>query len=100
MNIKDSSIEVDHKDGNTINNRKYNLRITNRLGNMRNRKLHENNKSGKAGVIEYGNRWMAYIKLNGIQKNLGYYDYFSDAVIARENAENEYYGEFLRNRSE
>lgn len=99
ISLAEENEEIDHVDGDTMNNRKENLRPTNRLGNMRNRKLHENNKSGKAGVIKYGKRWMAYIKLNGIQKNLGYFNDFEEAVNARKIAETKYYGEFLRNKN-
>ena len=88
--------EVDHIDGNTLNNKHDNLRITNRFGNMRNRKLQSNNSSGRAGVTKYNGKWIAYIKVNSSQKTLGYYNSFEEACQSREKAEKKYFGEFVR----
>lgn len=42
--------EIDHFDGDTLNNRKSNLRIVSKLGNSYNRKISDRNKSGFKGV--------------------------------------------------
>lgn len=93
---------VDHKDNNTLDNRKCNLRICNRSENNRNRKSMKNNKSGVIGVVWNDNlptpKWMAYLQINKKFKNLGYYDKFEDAVAARLSGELEYFGEY-RNTS-
>jgi hypothetical protein len=88
--------EVDHIDGNTLNNKLNNLRITDRFGNMRNRKLQSNNSSGKAGVTRHNGKWIAHIKVNNSQKTLGYYDSFEEACQSREKAEQKYFGDFVR----
>lgn len=44
-------MDTDHEDGDSLNNRKYNLRICTRLENARNRKLNADNKSGHKGVF-------------------------------------------------
>lgn len=60
------SINVDHRDGNKLNNQKSNLRICTHQENMRNRKVHKknsNNASQYKGVIwrEHNQKWQAYI---------------------------------------
>jgi hypothetical protein len=89
---------VDHKDGNTLNNRKYNLRICSRSDNCKNNKLSKRNSSGAKGVYweKRLEKWMAAIVSNRKFKNLGYYDDFEEAVKARKNAEEQYFGEFIR----
>jgi hypothetical protein len=91
---------ADHKDGNTYDNRKQNIRICDYTGNNRNAGLHVNNKSGHKGVIWYYyhdvNKWWASICVDRKIKSLGYYDDYEDAVKARESAEKKYYGEYSR----
>lgn len=38
----------------------------------------------------YESRWVAYIKLKGKEKHLGYFCHFFDAVCARKSAEDRY----------
>lgn len=91
---------ADHKDGNTYDNRKSNIRICDYTGNNRNAGLHVNNKSGHKGVIWYYyhdvNKWWASICVDRKIKSLGYHDKYDDAVKAREDAEKKYYGEYSR----
>lgn len=46
----DSDLEIDHLDGNSLNNSQENLRLVSRTTNLRNRKQHYNNTSGETGV--------------------------------------------------
>ena len=82
--------EIDHIDGNGLNNVWNNLRETTRSQNMRNAKIYSTNKSGQAGVSFYARsrKWRAAISTGvGIKKHLGYYDDLEDAIAARLQAE-------------
>lgn len=96
-----NKLVVDHIDGNTLNNRKDNLRICTREENNMNRKKYANNTSGHRGVNyvgdKYINKWLANIRVNSILMCLGYFFTYEEAVKVREKAEKEYYGEFSRN---
>jgi hypothetical protein len=91
---------ADHKDGNTYDNRKSNLRICDYTENNRNAGLHVNNKSGHKGVCWYKhhdyNKWKAYICVDRKIINLGYFDDLQEAIKVRENAERKYFGEYSR----
>lgn len=84
--------DVDHIFGDTMDNRKSQLRICSRSENMSNSKHYANNTSGHRGVTWYkkNSKWMAYIMINYKHKNLGYYDEIEDAVAARKRAEEEH----------
>lgn len=84
---------VDHKDGNTMNNKKYNLRVTTQLINSRNRQG-TRAKSGHKGVRwhEKDKRWRAEIKVKGKKIYLGNFRDIQDAIIAREKGEEQYWG--------
>ena len=105
LNVKQNeNVDVDHIKGyRTANdNRKNNLRICTHAENMRNQKLRTNNKSGVTGVHwdKRRNRWIATIKLNYKQKFLGSYINFDDAVKARREAEDKYFGEYSQTNSQ
>lgn len=101
LNISDSRIFIDHKNGNTLDNRKENLRIASYGENSRNlsKKL-KNNTSGYRGVgLASGSEkrskpWAARIKLNGKLKHLGYFTTAEDAAKAFDKAAKELFGEF------
>ena len=89
---------VDHKNGDTLNNRRSNLRLADKRKNAINAKKRRDNKSGFKGVCWSvpGNRWRAYGKKDGKQVHLGYFDTPQEAHQAyRKFAEVEY-GEFAR----
>ena len=96
MNAKEGEV-VDHINGNTLDNRKCNLRICSQLENCRHKvKLSTNNKSGKIGVHwkKSKNKWVARIHINKKEKFLGYFDDINSAIDARKEAEIKYFGEF------
>ena len=96
--------EVDHKHGNKSrnDNRKSNLRICTHSKNMMNVGLRSNNTSGVTGVTwhKYEEKWIVRITVNGVRHLLGRYKNFEDAVNARKEAENKYYGEFSYDNSQ
>ena len=87
---------VDHISRNTYDCRKSNLRICNQEDNAKNRSLYKNNTSGKAGVSydKKDKRWVAYIYCNKKRFNLGRFINKADAINARLNGEQYYYGEY------
>jgi hypothetical protein len=93
-------MQVDHKDGNSLDTRKINLRICTQKENGKNRKKNKNNNSGVKGVFWNTHaptpKWQAFIMVNYHHKSLGYYTDFKDAVRARKAAEIEYFGEYNR----
>ena len=84
--------EVDHINGYGLDCRRENLRLATRSENARNSRINSRNKSGVTGVAwnKASGKWHAYI----VQKNLGLFDDFDEAVATRREAELKYYGEF------
>jgi len=89
---------VDHKDGNTLNNKKENLRICTQKENMRNSKTKSDNKSGYKGVHlhKLTGKWRSQITVNGKTISLGLFDDPKEAAEARKNAAKVYHGEFYK----
>ena len=89
---------VDHIHGKKSrnDNRKSNLRICTQQLNTVNKSMQSNNTSGVIGVYweKSCNKWRAYINFNKKRKSLGCYNDFNDAVKAREEAEEKYFGEY------
>lgn len=87
----------DHIDHNTFNNQKSNLRQCNQQENMQNSGLKSNNTSGVIGVSFQKNtgKWIAYLNHNGkrVFTSKGYIKK-EDAIKARLQAEQKYFGEF------
>lgn len=92
---KDDKRVVDHKNHDTHENRKWNLRIATGAENQRNIKMNKLNTSGIIGVSRKKNgRWYARITFNGKKYYLGTYDTKEEAAAARKAAEDKYFGEF------
>jgi hypothetical protein len=91
-----SSIHVDHKNGNPFDNRRENLRICSNAQNSMNRAAARGSKSGHPGVyfIQSTGHWRALIVPNGVRISLGCYATRDEAIAARQQAEREHYGEF------
>lgn len=89
--------DVDHRDGNGLNNQRNNLRVCEHRQNMRNlTKLPSTNTSGVLGVCWHGRhkKWNAKITVNDKRIHLGYFDDIEDAIAARKKAEEKYFGRF------
>lgn len=89
---------VDHKDGNTANNRWSNLRSATPSQNLANRGLPANSSTGFKGVSRHqkSRRFRAVIKAEGRYIHLGFYDTAEEAHAAYCAAATKYYGEFAR----
>ena len=71
---------VDHVNGDKLDNRKKNLRITTVQGNSFNRRAHVNNSLGVRGIQPTENgRYLSYIRVDGKTINLGTYDTIDEA---------------------
>jgi hypothetical protein len=91
------SVDIDHIDGNRLNNQRSNLRIATRSQNHQNRKPLPR-KGGYKGVGWHSrdNAWRAYIKVDGRQVSLGYFQDRDAAARAYDQAAIRHYGEFAR----
>ena len=89
---------VDHIDGDGLNNRRCNMRLATRAQNMRNQKKNSRNTSGLKGVSfdKRREKWYAKIKLNRIEKFLGYFASPEEAHAVYFAASRELHGEFGR----
>jgi hypothetical protein len=89
---------VDHINGDTLDNRRANLRLCTALGNAQNARLQHNNSSGYKGV-SWNKRyryWVASIYPNDGHLYLGSFRSAEEAARAYNTAALKYYGEFAR----
>jgi hypothetical protein len=88
--------QVDHINGNKLDNRKQNLRLVTNQQNQMNRLPNKTNISGRVGVT-YNKRngtWVSRIKLNNVLFYLGTFKRIEDAIECRIDAEIKYFGEY------
>ena len=89
--------DIDHVDGNGLNNQKINLRIATESQNMMNRKLNKNNKSGYKGVHWHiMGKWLAQIRCFGKGTYLGVFDNKLEAAKVYNEKAKELFGKFAR----
>jgi len=98
-------MDVDHKNGDRLNNCKENLRICTRSENCRNKKTRKDSATGFKGVYKdkRGSRlkspYVAYIgdpDRPGYHIKLGYYATAEEAKAARDKAASKLHGEYFR----
>jgi hypothetical protein len=89
---------VDHINGDTLDNRRSNLRGATRAQNGHNMGLVATNTSGYIGVSWHkaGRKWETRIKTDGVQLFLGLYDTAIEAAYAHDAAAIALHGEFAR----
>lgn len=90
--------QIDHLNGQRLDNRFSNLREATQTENTRNVRRHRDNASGFKGVSFYKpyRKWVANICFGGKRKNLGYFQTPEDAYAAYCNAAEEHHGQFAR----
>lgn len=82
--------EIDHENGNGLDNRLENLREVTHQQNMQNCKLKKNNTSGVNGVYFSKGRWFCVISVNGKSSRIGTFENKEDATKARQAADIEH----------
>ena len=102
MGVNDKDIDIDHIKHNLYDNRKSQLRIGNASLNGMNNQLSINNSSGCTGVWwhKYNQKWCAEIMVDNKKIYLGSYFDIEDAITARKNAEELYFGEWSYDNSQ
>lgn len=95
----DTSNEIDHKDRNTLNLTRNNLRPATHVQNLQNQSLRRTNKSGAKGVSwsKRHRKWHARITVNKKVISLGLFPDLEFARQIRQQAEKKYFGEFVNN---
>lgn len=89
-------LEVDHINGDKMDNRKSNLRISTRSQNARNRPRYKSNKSGYKGVYERNGKYQSQIRNNGKLIQLGTFDNRHDAARMYNFWAKDLFGEYAR----
>jgi hypothetical protein len=93
-----NDLQVDHIDGDGLNNCKENLRLCTCKENPRNQKRYITNITGYRGVSYHSRdgKYQAQISHEGKRKGLGYFDTAEEASIAYEAESKRLRGEFHR----
>jgi len=92
------TFDIDHKNGNGLDNRWDNLRSATRSQNMANTKLPLTNTSGYKGVRwdKARGKWRAEIRIKGRSRHLGLFATAEEAHAAYMEKAREVFGEFAR----
>lgn len=87
---------VDPKNGDTLDNRKVNLRVCSKGQNSANQKLRSDNKLGLKGVIQVKNSYQCFIQKDKKRKYLGTFKCPIEAAKVYDSFALEYFGEFAK----
>lgn len=94
----EKGMQVDHKNGNGLDNRRCNIRFCSKTENQRNKRILKSNTSGYKGVYldKRTGKWYAQINVCYKKRRLGLFDTKECAALAYNNAAKELFGEFAR----
>jgi hypothetical protein len=90
---------VDHKDGNSLDNRRENLRLATHSQNACNSQINKTKSKSRfrgACLDKSNGRWFTTIRTNGKRLWFGYFDNEIEAAKAYDEAAKKYHGEFAR----
>ena len=96
LGLKPGDLQVDHRDGDGLNNTRANLRLATRSENQRNCGKRSKNTSGYKGVSKRRQTWMVQIGLHGKKYHLGAFSSPIDAAFVYDAAALKMHGEFAR----
>ena len=88
------SVMVDHRDRDTRNNRRANLRFCTNRQNSANQGIRRTNSSGFKGVSPVGHKFRAYGRVDRKQFNLGLFEDPVAAALVRDDWARRTHGEF------
>jgi len=95
LECNDPNRDVDHINGNALDNRKQNLRIVKRKDNLKNRKnANSNNKTGHRNICYYKEQYLVQMQVKGKNTLLGRFANVDEAVDFATEMREKYYGEF------
>lgn len=89
-------MQVDHINGNMLDNRKENLRICTPNQNRRNRSKNKRSSSNYKGVRKFRKKWRATINVNKKLIHLGTFNSEIEAAIAYNNAALKYFDNYAK----
>jgi hypothetical protein len=92
---KGEKLQVDHINGDTLDNRRANLRVCTSGQNGLNKGLLRNNPTGYKGVIERKGKYCAFVNFNRKQYYLGSFNTPEEANIVAVRKREELHGEFV-----
>lgn len=89
---------VDHINGDTLDNRRQNLRLCTKTENNRNCVRKRTSESGYKGVhlSKRDGRWAAKTCVNRVRKHIGYFKTVEDAARAYDAAAKAFHGDFAK----
>jgi len=93
-----NGFQVDHKDGNGLNNQRINLRVATGQMNQANQRLSKANTLGFKGVAKghYIDKYISHIRVNKKLIHLGVFQTKEEAAKIYDEAAVRYFGEFAR----
>ena len=91
---------VDHKNGDTLDHTRENLRVVTRKENNFNKKPYNKKSDLPTGIYFQANKYTVYIDVDRKRHHLGRYTSLEEAVQVRKQAEKEHYGYMRRGERE